>query len=293
MTDVVRTVAGIRERVARARLAEGRTVGFVPTMGYLHEGHLSLLDRAREMADLVVVSIFVNPLQFGEGEDLADYPRDLERDVDSAGTRGADLIFAPPADEMYPAGEPVVTVDPGSMAEVLCGAYRPGHFRGVLTVVAKLFDIVRPDVAVFGRKDFQQVVLVERMVEDLNIAVRIERAPIVREGDGLAMSSRNEYLSSRERAQAPALRAGLEEAAERFRRGESAAEALVEAFRSKVAEQPDIRIQYAQVVNPRTLDPVGEAEDGSVLAVAAFLGRTRLIDNVELARAPGGVGGGS
>lgn len=282
--EVVRSVAGIRERVLRARMGEGRTVGLVPTMGYLHEGHLSLVDRAVDLADLVVVSVFVNPLQFGEGEDLEEYPRDLERDVDLARERGAQLVFAPDVDEMYPAGEPVVTVDPGPMAEVLCGAHRPDHFRGVLTVVAKLFNIVRPDLAVFGRKDYQQAVLIERMTRDLNLPVRIEKAPVVREDDGLAMSSRNEYLSREERARAPALYRGLSEAQRRFREGERDPEALVEAFRAQLPDDPELRVQYVEVVNPETLEPVGEEEAGpdDVMAVAAFLGTTRLIDNVRL-----------
>lgn len=280
--EIVRTVAGIRERVLRARMGEGRTVALVPTMGYLHEGHLSLVDRAVELADLVVMSVFVNPLQFGEGEDLEAYPRDLDRDAALARERGVHVVFAPGIDEMYPAGEPLVTVDPGPMADVLCGAHRPGHFRGVLTVVAKLFNIVRPDVAVFGRKDYQQAVLVERMTRDLNLPVRIEKAPVVREDDGLAMSSRNEYLSPEERAQAPALHRGLVRARDRFLDGEAEAGALLEAFRSEVSGQPDVRVQYAEVVNPETLEPVVKAETGHVMAVAAFLGETRLIDNVVL-----------
>ncbi len=278
---VAHTRRELSEALDRLR-GNGRTLALVPTMGFLHEGHLSLVDRAGELADVVAVSVFVNPLQFGPGEDLASYPRDEERDLRLLEGRGAALVFVPAVDEMYPAGEPRVTVSPGALAERLCGAYRPGHFRGVLTVVAKLFGLVRPDVAVFGRKDFQQAVLIRRMVRDLDLRVRVETAPIVREPDGLALSSRNVYLSPAERAQAPGLRAGLSAAAAAFAGGERSAEALLRAVVREIEARPLLRLQYAELVHPESLEPVDPAFDGAVVALAAFCGRTRLIDNTAL-----------
>jgi pantoate--beta-alanine ligase len=275
---VVRTKAEVRRAVAAMR---PQRIALVPTMGYLHEGHLSLVDRARELADRVVLSIFVNPLQFGPQEDLDRYPRDLERDVELATGRGVDLIFAPDVREMYPGGEPIVRVVPGRLAETLCGAYRPGHFEGVLTVVAKLFGIVRPDVAVFGQKDFQQAVLIRRMVADLDLGIEIDVAPIVREPDGLAMSSRNVYLSPEERESALGLYRGLTRAAEAFAGGERDAERLRRLVHEELA-RPGVRVQYVEVVDPETLQPTQPASPGNVLAVAAFVGQTRLIDNVIL-----------
>jgi pantoate--beta-alanine ligase len=275
---VVRTKAEVRRAVAAMR---PQRIALVPTMGYLHEGHLSLVDRARELADRVVLSIFVNPLQFGPQEDLDRYPRDLERDVELATGRGVDLIFAPDVREMYPGGEPIVRVVPGRLAETLCGAYRPGHFEGVLTVVAKLFGIVRPDVAVFGQKDFQQAVLIRRMVADLDLGIEIDVAPIVREPDGLAMSSRNVYLSPEERESALGLYRGLTRAAEAFAAGERDVERLRRLVHEELA-RPGVRVQYVEVVDPETLQPTQPASPGNVLAVAAFVGQTRLIDNVIL-----------
>jgi pantoate--beta-alanine ligase len=251
-------------------------------MGFLHEGHLSLVDAAREAAAAVAVSIFVNPLQFGPSEDLEAYPRDEERDRALLETRGADLIFAPSTGEMYPGGEPSVTVDPGPMGDVLCGAHRPGHFRGVLTVVARLFGLFRPDVAVFGRKDYQQAVLVGRMVRDLELDVEVVRAPLVREEDGLALSSRNVYLNASERAQAPVVFEALSEARRRFREGERDAAVLADGIRLRVDEAPDMRVQYAELVHPETLEAVVAVGPGTVAAVAAFCGTTRLIDNLTL-----------
>ncbi|HEY0019756.1 MAG TPA: pantoate--beta-alanine ligase [Longimicrobium sp.] len=271
--EVRRAVRGVRAR--------GRTVALVPTMGYLHEGHLSLVDRARETADFVAMSIFVNPLQFGPTEDLARYPRDLERDLEMARGRGVDLVFAPSAAEMYPHGEPQVSVIPGALAERMEGAIRPGHFRGVLTVVAKLFGIFQPDVAVFGQKDFQQAALIRRMADDLDLGVRVEVAPIVREPDGLAMSSRNVYLSPDERERARALSRGLERGRALFAAGERDAEALRASLGSALAV-PGVEAEYAEVVDALTLEPVARAAPGTVLLVAARVGRTRLIDNAVL-----------
>jgi len=278
--SVARTVAEVREAVREARAA-GKSVALVPTMGYLHEGHLSLLDEARARADVVMMSIFVNPLQFGPAEDLDRYPRDLDRDLALAATRGTELVFAPTAAEMYPHGEPAVQVVPGPLAERLCGASRPGHFRGVLTVVAKLFGIFQPDVAVFGQKDLQQATLIRRMVEDLDFAVRVEVASIVREPDGLAMSSRNVYLSASERESALALSRGLRRARAVWDAGEADAATLRAVLWREMAV-PGVEPEYAEVVAPRTLDGVERAVPGTVLAVAARVGRTRLIDNAIL-----------
>ncbi|HUG01747.1 MAG TPA: pantoate--beta-alanine ligase [Longimicrobiales bacterium] len=264
---------------ARAR---GSTIALVPTMGSLHDGHLSLVDRAAELSDLVVLSIFVNPLQFGPGEDLDRYPRDLDRDVRLAGERGVDVVFAPSIEAMYPDGAPSVTVAPGALADRLCGAARPGHFEGVLTVVAKLLHIARPDVAVFGRKDYQQGVLVRRMVFDLSIPVRVELAPLVREPDGLALSSRNALLSSGDRGSALSLSRGLFAARDAFRAGQRDGPALEELVRREIEAAPALRLQYAELVRPDTLERAASARARDVLAVAAFAGDTRLIDNVEL-----------
>lgn len=279
--DLHHSIAGIRAAVADERRA-GRTVALVPTMGYLHEGHLSLLDRATTEADRVVVSIFVNPLQFGAGEDLDRYPRDMDRDLELARGRGAHLVFVPEGDTMYPTGRPLVSVDPGELANRLCGVHRPGHFQGVLTVVAKLFHIVAPDVAVFGRKDYQQGILITRMVADLDMPVRIVLAPLIREEDGLALSSRNALLSAVERADALALSRGLFAARAAFHAGERDAAVLEALVRNGVDATEHARLQYVEVVRPDTLDRAERAAEGDILAAAVYAGATRLIDNVEL-----------
>ena len=281
----VATRGELRAAVATAR-ARGARIGLVPTMGYLHEGHLSLVDVARASADWVVMSIFVNPLQFGAGEDLERYPRDLARDTALAQGRGVDLIFAPAAAEMYPAGEPLVRVVAGPLADRLCGAYRPGHFEGVLTVVAKLFNLVQPDVAVFGRKDFQQSVLIRRMARDLDFALAVVVADTVREDDGLALSSRNVYLSPEGRGSAQALARALRAAADAFARGEREPRRLLSTARAILAAEAGVRTQYLELVDPDSLerlDAIGRpARAGDTMAVAAFVGATRLIDNVVL-----------
>ena len=279
-TRLVHTIDEVRSAVREVR-AGGGTVALVPTMGYLHEGHMSLVDRARELADCVAMSIFVNPMQFGPKDDLARYPRDLERDLEMARGRGVDLVFAPEVEEMYPLGEPQVSVVPGALAERMEGAIRPGHFRGVLTVVAKLFGIFHPDVAVFGQKDFQQAALIRRMAQDLDQGVRVEVARTVREPDGLAMSSRNVYLSAEERERARALSRGLERSRALFAAGERDAEALRASLWSAMSV-PGVEPGYAEVVDPLTLAPVAQAMPGAVLLVAARVGRTRLIDNAVL-----------
>lgn len=278
---VARTREELREALTEAR-RKGRT-GLVPTMGNLHDGHLSLVDLALDRADVAIVSIFVNPLQFAPSEDLDAYPRTEARDLDLLRERGVRVAFVPSVEEMYPDGEPVVTVDPGPLEDALCGPWRPGHFRGVLTVVARLFGLTRPDLAVFGRKDYQQLVLVRRMVRDLELGVRIVDAPVVREADGLAMSSRNAYLSAEERAQAPVIHEALHAARERARAGERSAVELLRGIHARIGREPRMRVQYAEIVDGGSLRPVARAGQGAVAAVAAFCGSTRLIDNVALA----------
>lgn len=269
-------------RVGLDSLAKHGTVALVPTMGALHAGHLSLIERASELCDTVIVSIFVNPLQFGPNEDFRRYPRDLEGDLEHCASYGVRLVFAPDEGVMFPEGPPAIQVDPGALGEGLCGAFRPGHFRGVLTVVATLLGLTRPDWAVFGRKDFQQSVLIGRMVEDLALGVRVDVAPTVREADGLALSSRNAYLSEDERMDALGLWMGLSAAQELYGSGETDASVLIDRVREGVSQHPRLALQYAELVDPETLAPLEKAVPGSVAAMAAFCGETRLIDNVVL-----------
>jgi pantoate--beta-alanine ligase len=264
---------------SRAERARGRRIGFVPTMGFLHAGHLQLIDRARGRTDRVVVSSFVNPLQFGPTEDFARYPRDPDRDRELVRAQGVDCLFEPTAAGLYPA-PPIVRVAPGPMGDVLEGAARPGHFAGVLTVVAKLFHLVEPDVAVFGRKDFQQVILVRQMADDLNFGVEIDIAPTVRELDGLALSSRNTYLSTDERRAALAVSRALRAVEQAWRGGE--ADPTVLARRgSEVLRAPGVTLEYLTLVGT-DLAPVARADARTVVVVAARVGTTRLIDNVVL-----------
>ncbi|CAN5839601.1 pantoate--beta-alanine ligase [soil metagenome] len=279
--QVVSSRSDVRAAVAAAR-RDGLRVALVPTMGYLHDGHLALVDRARELADWVAMSIFVNPLQFGPSEDLDRYPRDLERDAALASARGVDLLFAPTRAEMYPGGEPWVAVIPEHGADRLCGSSRPRHFRGVLTVVAKLLGIFAPDVAVFGQKDFQQATLIRRMAADLDLGVDIEVVPTVREPDGLALSSRNVYLTNGDRERALALSRALEGCRSLFAAGEVDAEVLRALLRRSLSTE-GIELEYADVVDPETLQPQIRVGRGTVCAVAARVGGTRLIDNVVLA----------
>ena len=261
-----------------AARAKGLRIGFVPTMGYFHEGHLALMRRARELADKVVVSIFVNPIQFGPQEDFAAYPRDLERDARLAEETGVDVLFVPEAEEMYPAGFQTF-VEVTELSQPLCGARRPGHFRGVTTVVLKLFNIVRPHFAVFGLKDYQQYLVIRQMVRDLNLDVEIIGHPIVREEDGLAMSSRNVYLSPEERASATALYRALKLAEERIKAGEREVKPLVEELFRFILSHPHTRIDYIEFRDPETLAPVERVNGPVLLALAVFVGRARLIDN--------------
>ena len=264
---------------SRAERARGRRIGFVPTMGFLHEGHLQLVDRAKQRADRVVMSIFVNPLQFSPAEDLAQYPRDLERDPTLAAERGLDCLFVPDTAAMYPT-EPLVRISPGPMADTLEGAARPGHFAGVLTVVAKLFHIVEPDIAVFGRKDFQQAMLVRRMVADLDFGLEIDVAPTVRELDGLALSSRNTYLKGDDRRAALALSRALRAVEQAWRSGEADPKAL-QRRGMQTLTAPGVTPAYVELVDEQ-LRPVARADARTVVVIAAHVGSTRLIDNVVL-----------
>ena len=264
---------------SRAERARGRRIGFVPTMGFLHEGHLRLVDRARERTDRVVMSIFVNPLQFGAGEDFTTYPRDVERDTKLASERGVECLFLPDANAMYPA-DPQVRLHPGPIADGLEGAARPGHFAGVLTVVAKLFHLVEPDIAVFGRKDFQQAMLVRRMVDDLNFALEVDVAPTVRELDGLALSSRNAYLQGDERRAALALSRALRAVEQAWRSGEADPGPLARRGLD-VLRAPGVAPEYLALVDEQ-MRPVARVDARTVVLVAAKVGRTRLIDNVVL-----------
>jgi pantoate--beta-alanine ligase len=259
----------------------GERIGLVPTMGYLHEGHLSLVSVAQRHARRCVASIFVNPLQFGANEDLEKYPRDLARDGAMLREAGVDALYTPDAAVMYPPGfQTAVTVH--DVTRRLCGASRPGHFRGVTTVVTKLFNAVKPHVAVFGMKDFQQCVTVRRMARDLDCDIEIIAAPIVREPDGVAMSSRNAYLSSTERAAATCLVRALRDAEDMVRGGERRARVVVEHVRAAIAREPLARIDYVALVDSETMDDVDELDTPALLALAVFIGRTRLIDNVLL-----------
>jgi pantoate--beta-alanine ligase len=264
---------------SRAARQSGRRLGLVPTMGALHEGHLSLVRAARSSADIVAASIFVNPTQFGPNEDLAKYPRSFERDRDLLQREGVELLFAPSVEEMYPAGA-VTWVTVEELSNKLDGRSRPGHFRGVSTVVSKLFHIVEPDVAFFGQKDAAQVAVIRRMVRDLNLPVHITICPIVREADGLAMSSRNAYLDPEQRKEALVLQRSLLVVQQLIEQGESSASNLIVAGRQEFADKPSVRLDYFEIVNPDTLDPIQAIEDRALIAVAAYVGSTRLIDNL-------------
>jgi len=259
----------------------GKTIGFVPTMGYLHEGHLSLALAAKAENDLVVVSIFVNPTQFGPGEDFQKYPRDLQRDSVMAEQAGADVLFCPSVEDMYPEGFSTY-VEETRLSNHLCGLSRPTHFRGVTTVVLKLFNIVLPDVAYFGQKDAQQALIIKRMARDLNLLVRIEVLPIVRENEGLAMSSRNSYLSPEQRRQATVLHEALMEANRLVDSGERESRRIKSKMREIIASAREARVDYISFVSRDTLEDIEELRGNILIALAVFIGETRLIDNLEL-----------
>ena len=277
--NVVKTIADLRAAVARAR-GEGKRIGFVPTMGNLRAGHIALVKKAGQRADFVVASIFVNPLQFGPNEDLASYPRTLTTDQDKLFEAGCHLLFAPSVEEMYPHGQALQTIVrvPG-VSEGLCGGSRPGHFDGVSTVVSKLFNMVLPDLAVFGQKDFQQLAVIRTMVRDLNMPVQIIGEPIVRADDGLALSSRNGYLSADERATAPVLHRTLQQLADALRNGERDYPALLESGHQAL-QAAGLRPDYLEIRNAADLQPVKPDSHEVVILAAAFLGKTRLLDNL-------------
>jgi pantoate--beta-alanine ligase len=277
MIEVAQTVAQTRQMVKEWK-SQGLTVGLVPTMGYLHEGHQSLIKKAVEENDRVVVSIFVNPIQFAPNEDLATYPRDLEADKKLCESTGASLIFHPTPEEMYPSGFSTSVVMEGLTKE-LCGKTRPTHFGGVCTVVSKLFNIVQPDKAYFGQKDAQQLAIVKRMVKDLNFDLEIVGCPIVREADGLAKSSRNTYLSKDERQAALILSKAISLGQEMVQNGEKSAQAVIKAMTDKINTEPLAKIDYVNAVNALTIEPVEEIKGEVLVAIAVYIGKTRLIDN--------------
>jgi pantoate--beta-alanine ligase len=281
MTPIAKTISEVRTAVAAARQA-GQTIAFVPTMGALHNGHAALIQAARRSAPYVVVSIFVNPTQFGPHEDFARYPRTLEQDHQLCTEARASLIFVPTVDEMYP--ENFVTfVEVKELDQLLCGASRPRHFRGVCTVVLKLLNIVQPDVAHFGAKDFQQARIIQQMVRDLNVPVQIRIEPTVREPDGLAMSSRNQYLTPAERAVAPRIYQALQSVLQRARSGEIDVARLESVLQGELSAIPGARVDYARIVDAERLQPLSRLDRPAVAAVAVVLGQTRLIDNVVIA----------
>ncbi len=258
-----------------------KTIAFVPTMGALHEGHLNLVDIARKIGDVVIVSIFVNPIQFGPNEDFEKYPRNLSKDVELLTKRGVDYIFTPEVNEFY--GENFQTyVEVKEITKYLCGASRPGHFRGVTTVVSKLFSILKPDFAIFGQKDGQQVVVIKKMVKDLLFPLKIIVSPIIRENDGLAMSSRNSYLSKEERELAVNLYKGLELGSSLILNGERNSSKVSEAIKNFLNEKNGIKIDYIEIVDKKTLKPIENIKDEIMIAGAIYVGKTRLIDNISL-----------
>ena len=276
MIPVLKTVEEVRSYVKAAK-KEGKSVGFVPTMGFLHEGHKSLIVRAAKENDFVVVSDFVNPTQFGPNEDFEAYPRDIEKDAELCEDAGADIIFNPEASEMYDNALTTVTVD--KITKVLCGASRPGHFAGVATVVSKLFNIVAPDRAYFGEKDAQQLMVIKKMVKDLNFDIEIIGCPIIRESDGLAKSSRNTYLNSDERQAALCLSRALNLGKELIANGETSADVVKAAIKAEIEKEPLSRIDYVEIVDLNTLESAERTDTGILTAIAVYIGKTRLIDN--------------
>ena len=279
--QVITHIEELKQKIHDARTL-GKTIGVVPTMGYLHEGHLTLMRQARREQGFVIATLFVNPLQFGPTEDYGVYPRDLPRDAKMAATTGIDVLFAPAVDEMYPAGngKTLTFVDVAQITDTLCGASRPGHFRGVATVVTKLFNITEADVAYFGQKDAQQVAVIRRMVADLNMNVKIVAVPIVRETDGLALSSRNQFLSQTERQAALVLSRSLRLAEEMLQAGERDAATLLAAMNGCLSQEPLAVIDYVEIVDTQTLQKLQCIEGSALIAMAVRFGKTRLIDNL-------------
>ena len=278
---ITNTISDTRKAIAAAR-SSGKTIGFVPTMGALHAGHYSLVQAAKKECDLVAVSIFINPTQFGPNEDLANYPRTFADDCTGCEQNGADIMFVPTPEIMYP-NEKLTWVTVDKLTDNLCGSSRPNHFRGVTTVVTKLFNIIQPDIAYFGQKDAQQLSVLEKMVEQLNIPVTIKRCPIVREADGLAMSSRNEYLSEQEREQAICLKDAIDSACQLFNSGTRNAIEIIDEMNQVISEYPLARIDYISIVDNEFLQPITQIDKPALVALAVYMGQTRLIDNVVLA----------
>lgn len=277
--QLVRKIEDIKA-ITRGAAREGRSVGFVPTMGYLHEGHISLMKKARKENDFLAVSIFVNPTQFGPTEDLDSYPRDLERDLKLCEEAGVDVVFAPEAGEMYPQDYSTYVTVEGGVTAGLCGKSRPIHFRGVATVVTKLFNIVRPERAYFGQKDAQQVAVIKKMVRDMNQDVQVIACPIVREADGLALSSRNTYLSPSERQDALTLSSSLFGAVGLISAGEKSADAVRRYIESRFSGIESASIDYIEIVDPDTMEPLSLISGRALIAIAVKIGKTRLIDNI-------------
>jgi pantoate--beta-alanine ligase len=278
--EIITSIPGM-QRWSEARRLEKKTIAFVPTMGFLHEGHLSLVRAGKRHGDVVVVSIFVNPIQFNQQSDFALYPRNVEQDRRLLEEIATDVLFLPEAADMYPAGFQT-TVEVDTVSRPLCGAFRPGHFRGVATVVAKLFNIVKPHVALFGEKDFQQCVVIKRMVKDLNFDLQILTMPTIREPDGLAMSSRNARLSPAERQSSLCLSRALQKAQALVSQGERRSAVILQVVRDEIAKEPQVRIEYASLSHPETLEEVAEVAGPTLLALAAWVGEVRLIDNCVL-----------
>jgi pantoate--beta-alanine ligase len=273
INEMRNAVSGIKSR--------GMSIGFVPTMGYLHEGHLSLARESLRKVDVTVVSIFVNPAQFGPTEDFKEYPRDLNRDSEVLEREGVDYLFVPEADEIYPQGYKTF-VEVHDLKDKLCGRSRPGHFRGVCTVVLKLFNIINPDISFFGQKDYQQAVILKRMDKELNLGVKIEVLPIIREADGLALSSRNKYLTREERKAALILSKSLKEAKSMLEKGERDSAAIIKEMKEMIGRESLAKIDYVEIVDMDNLDPVAKIEKQALAAVAVFIGKIRLIDNTIL-----------
>jgi len=278
--EIIATVKEMQQRSEQLR-REGKSIAFVPTMGYLHKGHLSLMHEGRKRRDVLVISIFVNPTQFGPGEDYEKYPRDMKRDLALVQGAGVDIVFTPSAHEMYPDGfQTVVEVE--QVTKNLCGISRPGHFRGVTTVVAKLFNIVKPHFAFFGQKDYQQLIAIKRMAEDLTMDIEVIGMPTIREPDGLAMSSRNSYLDPKQRKEATSLYRALLKGAELFRQGERSAAAILQEVRKIIEEGKSAKIDYAKICDAHTLKDIDEIKNEALIALAVTIGKTRLIDNIIL-----------
>jgi len=278
--EIIATVKEMQRRSEQLR-REGKKIAFVPTMGYLHKGHLSLMHEGRKRGDVLVISIFVNPTQFGPGEDYDQYPRDMKRDLALVQGVGVDICFTPPAQEMYP-DRFQTAVEVEQVTRNLCGISRPGHFRGVTTVVAKLFNIVKPHLAFFGQKDYQQLIAIKRMAEDLNMDIEVIGTPTVRENDGLAMSSRNTYLNPQQRKEATSLSRALRKGEELFRQGERSAAVILNHVRGIIEEGKSAAINYAKICDAHTLEDIEEIKGEALIAVAVKIGKTRLIDNIIL-----------